>query len=643
MKQGSGRKLTKLLLGAMLLATCFSIFASPQAKKPDPQKPTDEYHRPAPKGPTTPTMPSENRYQQGKVFLEAADSLFRTDLFQDIKIVKGNVKFSQAGAYMYCDSAYFYAAQDRADCFGNVRLVQGDTLFIYADRLYYNGIQQFARLRCGPTAKKVRLINGRDTLITDSLDYNLATRLGWYDKGGELKDRTMRLTSLYGEYSPRTKNAEFFHNVVLVNKKDKYTLRTDTLYYNTRTHIARIDSRTIIEGKNDTIITTGGTYNTQTGKADLTKRSIILHRDSNQNVVTLEGDSIIYDKNKDLSRAFTFRSPFKKGQPVILTDTANKSILIGGYGYYDNRNRKAMATHYPLLMEYSRGDTLFLRADTIRTQIKVSEAVTDSAGNIIIDGKEYYEAKAYNRARFFRPDVQGVADSITFVEIDSMLYLNRKPMVWSGERQVNGRIIEVHLNDTTADWVRLPDTGTMMEHVEDEFYNQLSGKELFATIKNNSIDRLQAEGNVKTVLLPEEEDSTYNKLVKTESDYLDAIFSEKDIEKLKLWPQVTGSVIPLADVKETDIMLPSAVWREDIRPIRQWYGDKIKWADIHDEITDELEEYFSTPEPGGSRGAPPANSRPVPVPSKVRPTSSSVSRPVLEEKIVETEEIKTVE
>ena len=255
--------LATILLGVAAL----SLIAIPQTQK---KVKKENFQRPSPEGPTTPQMPSENRWQEDKIFLEEADSLFRVNQYEDIKIVKGNVKFRQGGMIMTCDSAYFYSEQDRADCFGNVRMTQGDTLFIYADRLYYDGIRQFARLNNGPTASKVKLINRTDTLITDSLDYNLVMKLGWYEQGGELRDPTTKLTSIYGEYSTATKNAEFFYNVVLINRKDNYKLFTDTLYYNTATSIARIDSRTIIESENDTIITTGGTYNTNTGFADLT-------------------------------------------------------------------------------------------------------------------------------------------------------------------------------------------------------------------------------------------------------------------------------------------------------------------------------------------------------------------------------------
>ena len=574
------------MLPIILLSGVISILASPQRQ-------SEEFFRPSPTRPGSPTIPSADRSQPDKIFLEEADSLFRTNPYEDIKIVKGNVLFRQGGMTLTCDSAYFYAERDRADCFGNVRMVQGDTLFLYADRINYNGLSQFATLSNGPTAPKVRLINTADTLITDSLDYNLFERLGWYSKGGELRDPTSTLTSGYGEYSPATKDARFFHDVVLINRKDNYRLLSDTLYYNTATGIASIDSRTIIEGDNDTIITTGGTYNTNTGFADLTKRSLILHRDSNQNVVTLEGDSIIFDRDTEISRAYRFRAPGKRGMPVVLTDTANKAVLIGGYGFYDNKGRTAMATEYPMLMEYSRPDTVFLRADTIRTYMLHADAETDTLGNLLREEQDYYLAKAYNRSRFFRSDLQGVADSITYVGLDSMIYLHRKPVVWSEERQINGDIILVHINDSTADWVRLPQNGMVMDHVEEDFYNQLSAKQMLATLENGAIRRLEAEGNVMAIILPQESDSTYNKFVNAESSFLDVYFTDDDMERLKMWPQVNGTVTPIGQVADGDKLLKGAVWLEAIRPLRRWYGDRVTWEDELGEIPDELEKYFS--------------------------------------------------
>lgn len=690
----------------VMLTACFVINIGIKAYAQDVKrkaavKKEETYTRPKPTRPIKPVIPGVNRYQQDKIFLEYADSLYKVQNWRDTterQILKGNVKFRQAGMWMYCDSAYYYPELNSLDAFGNVKMEQGDTLFVYADKLYYEGNERMAKLKNGPSRSKVSLINRDVTLTTDSLDYSLAMELGWYEKWGTIDDKVNKLTSLYGEYSPGTKNADFYHDVVLVNNENNFTMLTDTLHYNTDTHLARIESTTEIQGANDTIITTQGIYDTQLGNAELLSRSMIIHRDSNNNITTLEGDSIIYDKVTRISRAYMFRDPDKHSMPMVLTDTAHRTTLIGGFGIYNDSTREALATVYPLLMEYSQNDTLFLRADTIRTYIVtemvsagrrwtssgypekdgvpiikasdftiwldsvffsivpqlvkaplqllnaviptpkqnkttpkpepviLADSVSDdkqvvsegilpgeenpegvTAGELKIDSisapkdsipkipKDFHVALAYHRARFFKQDIQGVADSMVFVERDSMMFMFRKPIVWSGERQVTGNRIDIHFNDSTADWAVLPESGMMSEHVDEDFYNQLAGRTLFATFENQTLKKLEVSGNVETIFLPQESDSTYNRMVTAESSFLTIELDSNKMDRLKMWPEVTGKVTPIFLVKKSEQYLQKFRWWASLRPEREWYGNRLHWADNLGEVPDVLEQYFLAP------------------------------------------------
>lgn len=625
------RKYIAYFLALIMVYGFTSICYDTYAQKKQTQK-VDPFSRPKPTKPIEPTIPSANRYQEGKVFLERADSLFTTPFEgRDCQILKGDVVFRQGGMWMYCDSAYYYPASNSMDAFGNVRLEQGDTLKGWADVVYYNGNSRMAKMR-KKGSKPVKLQNRDVTLVTDSLDYSVIQQLGWYDHGGTLHDNINTLTSINGSYSPATKIAEFNNNVHLVNRKDGYVLDSEKLIYNTTTSIATISTPTTIVGANDTIRTSNGEYNARYDQATLNSRSLIIHRDSANNVVTLEGDSIIYDKLTHTSRAYSFRDPRKDAMPMVLTDTAHKAILIGGFGYYNDSTKQSYATDYPQLKEYSRADTLFLRADTIRTWIiQKNIATLDSltkntqpiSGDtlamqtIVVDTiftpKEFYMAQASPRARFFRPDIQGVADTIRFEQTDSMLYMLRKPVVWSDQRQISGNSIHVHFNDSTADWALLPETGIIAEHVADEFYNQLSGKKILATLNNGELENLYVEGDARTIFLPAEEDSSFNKLVATTSRYLSmdmsssppqnndsAAPSKRELEKLKIWPEVEGAVTPIYMVKtQEQYLLPGFKWLDMIRPKRIWYVDEsklgkssVRWEDDLGDISEELEKYF---------------------------------------------------
>ncbi len=195
-----------------------------------------------------------------------------------------------------------------------------------------------------------------------------------------------------------------------------------------------------------------------------------------------------------------------------------------------------------------------------------------------------------------------------------MLYMFRKPMVWSDERQVYGNRIDVHFNDSVPEWAYLPESGMVAEHIDENFYNQLTGKELKAWFADNSLKHLDVSGNVQMIVLPQENDSSYNKLVYAESSYLSLDMTpDKKIEALKMWPEVTGTVTPLFDVKKAEQQfLPGFVWRDDLRPRRSWYGGRLHWEDDLGAIPDALLQYFEEPELFRSSPKTPAPTVPTP-------------------------------
>lgn len=597
-------------LALLLGVWSFGIFAQAQKQARQqaatPQK-QESFTRPKPTAAQKPTIPSANRFRPDKVFLEQADSLVRRGRDTvDRQMVTGDVRFRQGGMWMYCDSAYYYPERNSMDAFGHVRMQQGDTLFVYADKLYYDGTQRYARLYRGPSQSKVILRDSRGELETDTLYYDVAQEVGSYNRGGVLRDEVNTLKSVYGEYSPRSHDAFFEFDVSLVNHRDDYRLYSERLRYNTETNIARIETPTRIYGATDSIVTSAGWYNTASDNLELTSRSTVFHRDSLGRVTTLTGDSIVYDRPTRITQIFAFADPGRRGMMEI-TDTARKVVLTGYEGWYNDSTREAYATIYPLLTDYSREQPLFLRADTIYSRVytledtDVSDSVMtpetvdlpDSTGT----SKEYHYAKAFPRARFFNEQVQGVAaDSMVYHESDSLVRFYGRPIIWSGERQVTGPIIMVHLNDTTADRADLPKGGMMSEWIEEDFYDQLSGKNMIAHLANRTLERLEVYQNVETIFLPQESDSTYNRLVNAMGDSLVIDMAEGDLRHLRLWPSVSGSVIPLFMVKEAQKHLPKFVWYGDLRPRREVDEEgTLRWGDDFGEIPEPLEEYFSRP------------------------------------------------
>ena len=500
-----------------------------------------------------PQVPSANRQQKNKVFLEHADYLVADEkISTEYQILRGNVIFRKEGVFMYCDSAYFYDSSNSLDAFGNVKMIQGDTLFVYSDVMYYSGTDEIAQLRYN-----VKLENKDMTLYTDSLDYDMVANLGYYFEGGRIVDSENELVSIYGQYDPNTKDSEFLFDVELRN--EKYIMRTDTLHYNTATHIANIVGPTTIVSDSNIIYSQRGWYNTETDKATLYDRSLLV----GNNGIKLTGDTLYYDRVAGYGEAFS---------NMILTDSVHNSILDGDYGFHNERENRSFATIRARAREISEGDTLYLHGDTIRTYM-----LEDSSRVMI----------AEPNVRFFRFNMQGICDSMTYVQRDSMLYMDRHSIIWSGNRQITGNSIDIHMNDSTVDYALLPDYGFMAELIEDVYFNQLSGKEMKAYFVNQELRQLDVSGNVQLIMYPMEEDSTYNKLVDAESSYMIVLLKpQQEIDKITMWPEVTGNVTPLYLAKKSQYYLAGFAWYDVLRP---------KSPDDIFIIPKEMEELFNSP------------------------------------------------
>ena len=187
-------------------------------------------------------------------------------------LFRGNVRFRHDDAYLYCDSAYFFEQRNSFNAYGHVRIVQGDTLFIYGDVLYYDGDTKMARLR-----NNVRMHNRSIRLTTDSLNYDRGANVGYYFTGGKLTDATNTLTSKFGYYYPGLEMALFRGKVRL--KNPNFVMDADTLKYFTETDLAQIlGPTTVLYAKETTIYSEKGWYDTKTEQSELLLNSLITHQ-----------------------------------------------------------------------------------------------------------------------------------------------------------------------------------------------------------------------------------------------------------------------------------------------------------------------------------------------------------------------------
>lgn len=497
----------------------------------------------------TPEKKREQPRQKSKVFLLHSDLLRKDSRHPDAQVVVGNVVFRHDSIYMYCDSAYYYDQISSFEAFSNVKMVQGDTLFLYGDHLYYDGMTQIAEMR-----KNVRMENRTTTLLTDSLNYDRVYNLGYFFDGGTLMDEQNVLTSEWGEYNPSTKQSVFNYNVKLVNPQ--FTLTSDTLRYNTASKVADIVGPSDIVSDANHIYSERGVYNTATGKADLYNRSVLTNEGKQ-----LTGDILFYDRNTGVGEAF---------HNMVMKDTINKNMMTGDYGFYNENTKYAFATKKAMAIDYSQGDSLFLHADTL--MLKTLHLNTDSM---------YREMRAFHKVRFYRSDLQGVADSLVFSSADSCLTLHKDPILWNKQQQLVGEEVKIYMNDSTIDWAHIINQALSVEQIDSVTYNQVTGKEMKSYFRNGQMYKTEVIGSVRVVYYPMDSDSTLIGMNVSETSQLDIYLKDQKLERMVMSPKSNGTLYPMSKIPEGADRLQNFVWFDYIRPLNKqdifnWRGKKVE-------------------------------------------------------------------
>lgn len=504
--------------------------------------------------------------KQTLVYLEYSETLsFDEERHPDAQLLKGNVRFRHEDALMFCDSAYFYEKTNSLDAYGHVRLDQGDTIQGFGDALYYNGNTRMARLR-----GHVKLVHTGTTLLTDSLNYDRRRDIAWYFTGGTLQDSVNTLTSRWGQYTPADHQALFKTQVRLENKQ--FLLTADTLCYNTESNIADLVGPTHIVYEEETDIYSNlGWYNTRTEESMLLRRSRVVHQDGK----SLTGDTIFYDKKNGIGRV---------RQHMQMTDSVQKATLYGNYGEMYEKSKSGFATDSAMLVDWSEEDRLYMHADTLHTEevqyrlftlsprdsILIDSVMTAQSPDTLWQDSAYRQVRAFYGVRVFRRDMQAICDSLTYNMRDSVMNMNGVPVCWSDNQQISADQINIYLKNGTVDYIHGIGASIAVQQESEQQFNQLSGKEMMAFVRNGELAEIHVNGNAETVFYPkEEEDGEVIGVNRTQSSYVKLYITDQKIDHILFTTATSGTMYPLDEAGENVTRLGGFFWAETERPISQ--------------------------------------------------------------------------
>lgn len=489
-------------------------------------------------------------------------SILKIDSLNEFISLAGKVQVRQANTLFYADSAVLNYKLNLLEAFGNVHINDADSIHTYAQYLKYIGKERKAFLK-----NKVRLTDGKGTLTTEELEYDVSVKIGTYLKGGKLVRKKTILTSIEGYYYGDTKDVIFKRKVVMIDPDNKIT--SDTLQYNTGTEIATFTSPTTILNTKEkrTIKTREGFYDMKNRKAELYKRSII-----DDSTSTFTAEEMAFDDSTGLGE-------FRGNAVYRSKDSAQGFDMIANNIKTNKKTNSLIATQKPLLIIKQGVDTIYITADILysaklselmKTR-KVPQIRKTAIAPILIDkNKEDSSDKffeAFFNVRIFSDSLQAIGDSLFYSLKDSVFRLFKSPVVWAQENQIYGDTIYLFIRDKKPERLYVFENAMAINRADSSnYFNQLKGTTINALFIDGKVNSMRAKGNAANIYYATDDYKKFIGVNKSTADIIDVFFDEGKPQRVVFLRNLEGTTFPMRQVNHEELKLKNFNWQSDRRP-----------------------------------------------------------------------------
>ena len=467
-----------------------------------------------------------------RINIEHYDKATYSKSMGDVQRLIGNVKMRHDSTYFYCDSAYYYQKTNSFDAYQNVHIIVNDSVEVFSDLLNYDGNTRFAEFH-----DNVKLMDDSTTLYTEYLTYDRNEHLACYPDSAVTIRGDKTLKSHFGYYRDRIKEFFFIKNVEVYSPK--YQMYTDTLFYNTSIEKMWFEGPTTIINKENVLEGTHGYYLVNEDYVFLDERPF-MHNETQ----LLWSDSIFYDRNIGLSKAFS---------QVDMIDTSYKVIMRGDYVEMWENKGFSFATDSAYAISYEE-DSLYIHGDTL----------------FLYFDKEKEEAEkliARRNVRFFKSDMQGKCDTLTYLMADSTLRMRVAPVLWAEDSQLSGIDIDIKLKDHKVDWVLQKGNAFVIAKDSIEGFNQIRGTDITSHFKEGSIHRVNVDGEqAETLYWIRDDDGGIIGIDVSKSETMVIEMKNESVSVIKSFKSIDETMYPEQDLQESSRYLAGFKWHAEARP-----------------------------------------------------------------------------
>jgi lipopolysaccharide export system protein LptA len=467
-----------------------------------------------------------------KIIVENADfSDVNQELMPDALLLTGNVKVNHDGVVLTCNKAYFFQKENYLKAFGNVQLVQGDTLYLNSKYAEYNG-----NLKKAFATGNAVMTSPDATLATDTINFDRNVQEVFYNTKGTIINKDNTLVSKSGRYYVAEKKFQFLTEVTLTNPK--YVVKSNHLdYYSNSGHTYLLGPSTITS-KANYIYTEKGFYDTKKNLAHFLRKSYIKYDDR-----LIEGDSLYYNRNTEFASAT---------RNVKITDSINRGVVKGHYAEV-----------------YKLKDSMFVTKRAVAINFVENDSVYIHGKKLMVTGKEGERIlRAYNNVRFFKVDMSGKCDSIHSNSKTALTKLIGNPILWNGDNQITGDVMHLIGDNTTKklDSLKvLNNTFLISKDTLGAGFNQVKGLNLFGKFRDGKLHDVDVIKNTEVIYYSRNDANELVGINKSVSSKINLILENNAIETITFFKNVDGDIYPETDLPENARKLRGFVWRGDER------------------------------------------------------------------------------
>ena len=489
---------------------------------------------------------------EDKVQLIHADTFGKDPLEYDGNTVfRGNVQFSHKGSEISADLVVLYQEDNFIKAIGNVLLKNADGSVISAEEMEYDGNTQK-----GIARKNVVLSDPKQTIKTDVLYYDRVSNQAYFNSGGTITTAESTIYAKKATYFTNTRMIDLSGDVNI--NTNQYRIDGANIKQNQNTGVADFTGPTTITNKQNPanrVYTENGRYLMNSKEVYLNKNSKIYY-----NGKTLTGDKMYFNQI----------TGFGKGEGnVFLNDPKENRFIKGDYGEIYEKTDSAMVTGNAYAVRVLKNDSMYFSAEKIITFQKLDS----------LNIKKSF-LRAYKKARFFKSNAQARADSLSFNETDGVLHLNVKPILWSGEKQVTGDIINAYFDtqNENIDSLKVIGNAFAISKVDslnkkDEFH-QVKGKLMNVYYENNEVRLADVVGNAQAITYA---DDTNEKTKETERigvalstcGTIEALFADNTVQVIACNVASQTDVYPMSLISKDQRFFPDFNYNTKDR-LKKW-------------------------------------------------------------------------